>query len=82
MIKEMNMDMACPEACFQAGTADECFAQIQRWMLDGTLFRKISFRSAVESLCKENMSLDMHRTLAGLGILNLFAMTSGEDSLG
>jgi hypothetical protein len=79
VIKEMKMHMACPEACFQAVTADECYGQIQNWMPDGSLFCKLTFRSAIESLCKESITQEMQQRLADLGPLNLFAITSGEN---
>ena len=80
MIKEMDMHMAYPESCFQAATPEACVEQIQNYMLDENSAHhcKISFRSMVESLCKEFIPQDNLQTLAYLGPLNLFAAIAGE----
>lgn len=78
VIKEMKMHMACPEACFQAATAEECLMEIKRWLPAGNPFYRISFRSAFECVCRESITLHMQQTLADLGPLNLFAIISGK----
>jgi hypothetical protein len=80
VIKEMKMHMAVPEACFQAATADQCYEQIQLFVPDTSLYWKLSFRCAFESLCKENITMNLRHVLAALGPLNLFVLTSGELS--
>jgi hypothetical protein len=78
MINEMKMDMAWPEACFQAGTAKDCAEEVRRWMNESSLLRKLTLRDAVEQVCREELTPDFHRDLADLGPLNLFAIVSGE----
>jgi hypothetical protein len=77
VIREMRMDMACPEACFQSTTSEDCFQELQ------THFRPSmpEFRVAVEMLYRDRDSEDSTIVLADLGPLNLFAMTSGAVSL-
>lgn len=77
VIKEMRLHMATPEACFQALTADQCHHQIQLSLPARSPYWSISFRGAFESLCKDDPSANIHRLLATLCPLNLFALTSG-----
>lgn len=79
VIKEMTMHMAFPESCFQAATEDECYEEIQCWMLDFGPTCSITLRAAVEDACGTNLAQDSQRNLASLGPLNLFAIVSGED---
>jgi hypothetical protein len=74
------MHMAVPETCFQAETADQCYEQIQLFLPKNSLYWEVSFRCAFESLCKDNLTMNLRHVLASLGPLNLFALTSGEPS--
>lgn len=78
VIKEMRMHMAMPETCFQATTADQCHQQIQFSLPAQSLYWKISFRGAFESLCKDDLSLEVRHIVSSLGPLVLFALASGE----
>ncbi|KAK5218720.1 hypothetical protein LTR72_008659 [Exophiala xenobiotica] len=84
VIKEMKMDMACAESCFQAATSHECYAQIQadRWRHQGWQ-RAREFCSAVETLCRDSDKIQHEHlvALADQGPLNLFATTSALHSL-
>lgn len=75
----MKMHLAMPEACFQAPTAEQCYEQILLFLPENSPYWKLSFRGAVESLCKNNFSTHSCQSLAALGPLNLFALTSGES---
>lgn len=81
VIKELKMDLVCPESCFQAPTADECFVSITNWTSSKVGKRKMSLRSAIETLLGENMDQDTRATFAELEILNLFTMASALHSL-
>lgn len=72
------MDMASPEACFQAETADDCIGQIYRWMPSTSPFCTLLLRDAIENLCIDVMSPEVQQQYSQLGPLNLFAMVSGE----
>lgn len=72
------MHPACPEACFQAATAEECYDQIKRWIIGRSPVSQIPFRSVIESLCQKSVTQDTRRALAYLGPLNLFALISGK----
>jgi hypothetical protein len=81
VIKEMKMDMASPEACFQADTAEECIDQIHRWMPPDSPFATLLLRDAIENLCLETMTPECHQRFSQLGPLNLFAMVSGKSCM-
>jgi hypothetical protein len=72
------MRMAYPESCFQASNAHECAAAIQEWASPSHATNEISLRSAVQHLCRADLSSDVHRGIATLGPLNLFVIISGR----
>lgn len=78
VIKEMRMHMAMPEVCFQATTADQCHQQIQFSLPEQSLYWKMSFRGAFESLCKDNLDTEARHMVSSLGALVLFALASGK----
>ncbi|KAJ5857401.1 hypothetical protein N7455_008295 [Penicillium solitum] len=80
VIKEIRMHMATPEACFQATTADQCHHQLQLFLPARSLYWTTSFRGSFESLCKDDLSVNIRHLLATLGPLNLFALTSAIHS--
>ncbi|KAJ5766634.1 uncharacterized protein N7511_004250 [Penicillium nucicola] len=80
VIKEMRMHMAMPETCFQATTADQCHQQIQFALPAQSLYWKFSFRGAFESLCKNDLVLEVRHMVSSLGPLVLFALASAIHS--
>ncbi|KAH7082757.1 hypothetical protein BKA63DRAFT_137457 [Paraphoma chrysanthemicola] len=76
VIKEMQMRMAYPEACFQAATESDCAAETYSWVSKSTSVCKLSVREAVEAFCAESLSARKRSDLANLGPLNLFVITS------
>ncbi|OQD83345.1 hypothetical protein PENANT_c017G03679 [Penicillium antarcticum] len=80
VIKEMRMHMAMPETCFQATTADQCHQQIQYSLPVQSLYWKFSFRGAFESLCRDDLSLEVRHMVSSLGPLVLFALASAIHS--
>ncbi|ROT34504.1 hypothetical protein SODALDRAFT_329757 [Sodiomyces alkalinus F11] len=81
VIKEMKMHMARPDACFQAATAEECLEEIQNWSARSPFLPLLILSEAVELVCRGELGEDMHRSLADLGPLNLFAVVSAFHSL-
>lgn len=71
------MQMACPEACFQANTAADCFDQIQRWIAAEHHGATIYVLTALEMLLQPSITPLNQRILGYLGPLNLFVLTSG-----
>ncbi|OAP55566.1 hypothetical protein AYL99_10539 [Fonsecaea erecta] len=88
VIREMKMNAAYPEACFQAMTAEECFKILQhrhQHQHQGISLLRPNvaddFTSAFELLYRTDLDDDVRLALADLGPLNLFAMTSALHSL-
>lgn len=71
------MQMACPEACFQASTEADCFEQIQRWIVAEHRGVKMYVLTALEMLRQPSITPLNKRVLGYLGPLNLFVLTSG-----
>ncbi|KAK5463787.1 hypothetical protein LTR55_011818 [Exophiala xenobiotica] len=83
VIREMKMSTACPEACFQAMTAEGCFNTIQRENRTNGLRSTVAsdFSAAFELLYTTDIDDALSIAIANLGPLNLFAMTSALHSL-
>ncbi|KAL2867527.1 fungal specific transcription factor domain-containing protein [Aspergillus lucknowensis] len=73
-IQEMSLDMACPEACFQAASAQECFTAVKTWTAHPLWKRRMRLREIVETvLCTDiSASPEMVAYLSHLGILNMW----------
>lgn len=71
------MDVACPEACFQAETAEECLASLRVW--SGTRFwkKRLSVVSVVRRICQGPIDETLVQEFSNLGTLNLFTMVQG-----
>lgn len=82
-IREMDMGLACPESCFQATTAEDCFKALQRETSKPSFSatQKLRFATAFELLYQHPLPHETTTLLADLGPLNLFAMTSTLHSL-
>ena len=80
VIKELKMDLACPESWFQAPTADDCFAAIEDWKSSEAQTKITSLCSAVESMLEEDMNQTTCEVFAEIGTVNLFAIASGEET--
>ena len=78
VIREMKLSTAKPEVCFQATTAEECFNALRGKNQCDTAF---DFGLAFERLYQTDIDDNLSTTLADLGPLNLFAMTSALHSL-
>ncbi|KAL4791911.1 hypothetical protein BDV19DRAFT_381238 [Aspergillus venezuelensis] len=75
-IQEMSVDLACPEACFQASTAQECFAAIRTWTSHSLYRQRLRLRESIETLLWRDSSSDIQGNLSHLGILNLWMICS------
>ena len=71
-IKEMKMGFASSEGIFQAETKEACWQHIRSSRLQERLFSDVA-----EKMCKGTLTCVDHYSLAHLGALNLFALTSG-----
>jgi hypothetical protein len=82
VIKEMTMRMASPEYCFQATTSESCREEILRWQPDANAVGNLMLREAIENLCIRKLSVEAIHRMAELGLLDLFAIISGEFVVG
>ncbi|KAL4912534.1 hypothetical protein BDW62DRAFT_216253 [Aspergillus aurantiobrunneus] len=75
-IQEMSLDMACPEACFQAPTARDCFASIKTWTSHSLWKCRMPLREIVELILCSDINHEVQAYLSHLGILNLWIVCS------
>lgn len=82
-IREMEMDFASPESCFQATAAEDCFRALKRECIQKSSAAKqpLQFAAAFELLYQNPLPDATTMLLADLGPLNLFALTSTLHSL-
>lgn len=78
MISEVQTDLVCPEACFQASTETECFEYLQVWLSHPLLRgRHISIADAAKILSGSELDTQTQQFFAHLGELNLFLLVAG-----
>ncbi|KIW18811.1 hypothetical protein PV08_03100 [Exophiala spinifera] len=79
VIREMTNDLACPEPCFQASTAEECGDEFQKWTTHpihshcgggGSLY------ASIRRFRQDRIELSGQRCLADIGVLNLWTIVS------
>ncbi|TQS33389.1 hypothetical protein Golomagni_06270, partial [Golovinomyces magnicellulatus] len=81
VIKEMKAQVAWPEACFQAPTAQSCQAEIQKWLHTCPDSALLTISDAIIMILKVEMTDVTVFNLASLGPLNLFAFISAFHTL-
>lgn len=79
VIMEMDMDMAWPEAAFQACTAEKCAQEVQNWLQRSPMVANMVLRDAVELFYKEPIDMRLCMDFADLGPLNLFAIVACNE---
>ena len=76
VIRELCLDLACPEPCFQAESAELCLELLQKWISHRPTKRRMSLFAAISALRREKMDVSIQEDLAQSGVLNLWAITS------
>ncbi|KAI9036513.1 transcription factor domain-containing protein [Aspergillus affinis] len=81
VVSELKMDLACPEACFQAGSAEECYALLTEW--EGSMFwsERLSVSAMLRKICQRDLDDWQVHELASMGTLNLFTTVQSLHSL-
>lgn len=82
-LAELKMDLALPERCFQASTADECFLGIQWWLCKtqrNQPHRYSSLFDFVGMFCRDELDLLTVDICGHEAYMNYFAITCGECS--
>lgn len=78
LFQELDFDLTAPEACFQAGSAEECFLTLNAWRQAQIEHENITISLAVKALCHENMGNNLDHFFATLSVLNMFTIVSGK----
>lgn len=78
MVPEIQTDLVCPEACFQATTETECLQHLHAW-LSHPLWkgRRMSIADAILVLSGADLDSETQQMFTNLGDLNLFILTAG-----
>ena len=71
------MDVACPEACFQAETAEECLPILRVWSSTRFWKNRLSVVSVVRRICQGPIDDTLVQEFSILGTLNLFTLVQG-----
>lgn len=80
LVSELKMDVACPEACFQAETAEECLGGLRAWASTRFWRNRLSIISVVRRICQSPIEEALIQELSQLGTLNLFTMVQGKHA--
>ncbi|KAJ5089197.1 hypothetical protein N7532_007881 [Penicillium argentinense] len=81
VVPELKMDVACPEACFQAESAGECMRQLKFWAKTRFWKHRLSIVSVVRRICQSAIDESLVQEFSQLGTLNLFTMVQSIHSL-
>ncbi|ERT01023.1 uncharacterized protein SPSK_06943 [Sporothrix schenckii 1099-18] len=83
VLPELQVDLASPESCFRAETADACFAELAAWRAANAAIAgsekgnaPITIASAVQTLCHGAISREIEQAFATLSVLNMFTIVS------
>ena len=73
----MVIDLAAPETCFQAESAEECYVALRIWK--NTLYpaQNASLASTVIGMCSSEMTPNIERLVSHMSILNMFTVAVG-----
>ncbi|KAJ8061506.1 hypothetical protein OCU04_009320 [Sclerotinia nivalis] len=81
MVEELQTDLFCPEACFQASTESECLQHLLAWVSHPLWKgRRISFADALKMLSATELDSQTQQMFTQFGELNLFILTAALHS--
>lgn len=72
VVSELKMEVACPEACFQAESAPECFSALKKWENSVFWQDRLSISDVVRRMCQNNLDGRLVSHFASMGTLNMF----------
>jgi len=76
VVSELRMDMACPEASFQAESAEECLFELRKWSSSVFWRERLSVASVVRRMCQPQpqaqTSEEPVQGFSQMGTLSLF----------
>ena len=80
-LRELKMDLACPEMCFQAETAEKCLQLLEKWVSQSQRYGQPSLFSLIRSICKDKVDEESLEWFAHLGFINLWSVVNGKKLL-
>ncbi|KAJ0416505.1 hypothetical protein BJY00DRAFT_316754 [Aspergillus carlsbadensis] len=81
VVSELKMEMACPEACFQAESAEECFRLLKEWETMTFWRKRFSITSVLKNICQTELTSLAVDEYCQMGSLNLFTAVQTLHSL-
>ncbi|KAL5337115.1 hypothetical protein BJX70DRAFT_389454 [Aspergillus crustosus] len=81
VVSELKIEMACPEACFQAESADDCFTALRTWTTTVFWKKHLFIVAAVKQICQKELTADAVDEYSQMGTLNLFTVVQSMHSL-
>ncbi|KAL4967563.1 transcription factor domain-containing protein [Aspergillus stella-maris] len=81
VVSELKMEMACPEACFQAESPEGCFIALKQWQRTDFWRQNLSIAALVKKICQKDLSPGSVDECAKMGSLNLFTAVQSLHSL-
>lgn len=79
-LRELEMGLACSEACFQAESAVECFNYLKQWINHVGTPRPQSLCSFIQLVCVGEMDSTALDRASHEGFMNLWCVVSGKLS--
>lgn len=76
-ISELQMDLTCPEECFQACCADECLSLFAEWTTSRLWQERLSLCAAIRRTCQREMTVGSEEILVQMSTLNMFTIITG-----
>ncbi|KAH7161065.1 hypothetical protein EDB81DRAFT_783785 [Dactylonectria macrodidyma] len=74
MLPELNIDLTCPDACFEATSAEECFILLYDFIQTENNRSNLNISTTLELLCRPDVN--DWETLRHLSILNMFTIVT------
>ncbi|KAL5356484.1 hypothetical protein BJX96DRAFT_115931 [Aspergillus floccosus] len=81
VVSELKMEVACPEACFQAESAVKCFSALKEWESSVFWGERLSITAVVRRMCQSDLDYRLVNQFACMGTLNMFTTVQCLHSL-
>ncbi|OQE40156.1 hypothetical protein PENCOP_c006G03600 [Penicillium coprophilum] len=81
VVAELQMSINGPDECFQALTATECFAALNRWAENVPHHSQYSIASVLETMFQPDLPVEKKELYAHFGNINLFILVTALHTL-
>ena len=78
VLAELQMDIACPDECFQAINPEDCFHKVQLWATSLACPGNFSVQNLVHKLCSFSATAHLIQEIGHLSALNMFVLITGK----